>query len=280
MGVGGRADQGLWIKTREVYWDPLNRNLLRVSEVGVITLFGTATVPASAAYRLKGLKIGMQFRAGHQVGPDGQHNGQIEFAAAPKDANYTQAGWVWTALAQSTGANSVTQRLGEVFGSPPGSTWRGYQITPQMFAPYPAPAPGQEADERLYFKIIIRNFQPNVHQGQYQVNDVHVAPTVCILADLDFASHYVLGVAAFTVGFGAGALQFDSEVIAHDVPAGTVNVPLPPVPKAPALGARGRPPKPPRVVPVPRRPKPRPRPGPDPAPLRRRRRSAAKRRKR
>lgn len=228
MGVGGRANQGLWIKTRDVYWDSLTRKLLRISENGVVGEFGGPTVPASQLYRPKGLKIGMQFRAGHQVGPDPQHAGAIAFAAGPKGADYTQPGWIWTPVAQDTG---VTTKLGEVFGAPQGLTWRGYEITAPMFRPYPPPAPGNEADERLYFRVVIRNFSPNVHCGQYQVNDVHVVPTVCILADLDFASHYALGIGAFTVGHLSGALAFDTQVIGIDVPAGQAPAALPKVPR-------------------------------------------------
>ncbi len=283
MGVAGLSDLGLWIKTVDVDWD-LNRDLVRISEVGVIAKFGEVTVPASLSYRPKGLKIGMQFRNSHQVGPAGQ-NSQIEFAAGPKG---TTGGWVWTPVPQHTGANSVTAKLGEVFGAPPGTTWRGYRITSQMFAPYPAPSPGNEADERLYFRVLIRNFSPHIHPpGNYQVNDVHVVPMVCILGDIpSFSGHYALGIGAFTVGHGAGAIQFDSEVIAHDVPIDAAAPVLPPVPGAKRPPADRRPPgrRPPKVT-LPRRPKPPkgprpPRPGPDPGPVRNRRRSPAKRRKR
>src|SRR6185436_12019813 len=128
MGVGGRPDVGLWIKTLDVVWDYNNRDLTRFSEVGVINVFGPNTVNAQI-YRTDGLHIGMQYRTAHKVGPDASHDGQIDFAVAQKGADYTQAGWVWTPVAQNTGANSVTKRLGEVFSSPGGTVWRGYVLT-------------------------------------------------------------------------------------------------------------------------------------------------------
>lgn len=288
MGVGGRADQGLWITTRAVYWDPLTRDLTRISEVGVIAQFGTTTVAvASQRYRTDGLDIGMQFRAGHQVGTvaGGQANGQIEFAVAMKelvDLTTLQ----WTPLAQHVTVPGpalvpgVTETLRNAFSTPAGSTWRGYRITPQMFAAYPAPPTSQAADERLYFRIVIRNFTPHSVAGQWRVNDVHIVSMVCLLTGLDFATHYVLGIGAFTVGHGAGALQFDSQVIAKDVPQATQPSALPAVPPARRIQRPDRQ-RPPRTVPTPpvaRPPRP-PRPGPPP-PVGKRRRTPPKRRKR
>src|SRR5687767_11753326 len=71
MGGAGLGDLGLWIKTVDVKWHPPTRDLVRISEVGVITKFGEVTVPASLSYRPKGLQIGMQFRISHQVGATG-----------------------------------------------------------------------------------------------------------------------------------------------------------------------------------------------------------------
>lgn len=285
MGVGGATTQGLWITTRDVTWAG-NKTLTRISEVGVVFDFGKVTVPASGDYRLKGLHIGMQFRSSHQVGPAGSA-GQIEFAAAPSAANFNAPGWVWTPVPQSTMPTAtlpkpVTTRLDEVFSKAPGCTWRGYEIRPQMFAPYPAPGTvAASADERLYFRVTIRNFNPHINGGQYQKNDVHVVPMVCILADRDFATHYVLGLGGFTVGHAFGSVAFDSEVLTRDAPT---SVPVAPMPIPPATPpkpvvpiARVRKSPPPRPLPRRRRPKP-PRPGP--GPKRGRARPATKRRKR
>jgi hypothetical protein len=286
MGVAGVADIGLWIKTVHVHWEQSDRTLTRVSEVGVISQFGSVTVGASLRYRPKGLKVGMQLRNNHQVGPPG-HDWRIDFAAAPKNADWTTL--VWTPVDEDTSAHGVTAQLGEVFGGLPATRWRGYKSASQMFAPYPVPAPGSEADERLYFRVLLRNFRPHIHeQGgvkEWRVNDVHVVPMVCVLGDIPgFAGHYALGLGAFTVGHGAGAIQFDSQVIAHDAPAAVDPGDLPDIPgpaRRPVKRPQVRRPKvtPPRRPRAPKGPRP-PRPGPDPAPIKSRRRPPPKRRRR
>lgn len=206
MGVGRRQSQGLWITTRSVRYTA--RRLVRVSEVAVIADFGRTPFPVAVVIRQYGLKIGMQYRRSHDVGVT-TSDGSIEFTAAPAGAD--PALLTWYRLNQDTGTNSVTTLVKNVFGST--GNWKGYRIVGNQIPRHDGPNGWAPEEDRLFFRITVRNFTPA------HAKDVHVVPMVCVLDSVpDFVQHYVLGVGAFTVGHAANGLQFDSEVMTYDVP--------------------------------------------------------------
>ncbi|HTO12907.1 MAG TPA: hypothetical protein VMQ51_15140 [Candidatus Binatia bacterium] len=204
MGVGGKQPQGLWITTRKVVYDPATSHLTRISEVGVILKFGKTThAQAAPIIRQVGLKIGMLFPSGYQVGAPGNPNRSIEFTAAPTGKAIGALNWI--VLPE---APLVTALLAPVFTG----SGIGYRIDGAQIPDNPGNPPSWgNAKDRLYFRIVVRNFTP-VHPM-----DVQVVPMVCTL-DLfpDFLQHYVLGVGALTVGHDANGLEFDSEVIMRE----------------------------------------------------------------
>ena len=206
MGVGGKQPQGLWITTRDVHYDAGAHDLTRISEVGVITQFGYSTFAASApVIRQFGLKIGILFEQGAQVGKPGNPNNSIEFTAAATGANLATLTWI--VLQQDA---TVTNQVSQVFT---GNNAKGYKILGQQIPDNTAGSnPWTNAQDRLFFRIVVRNFGPK------HVKDVHVVPMVCTLASIpDFQQHYVLGVGAFSVGHSANGLEFDSQIVTRDV---------------------------------------------------------------
>jgi hypothetical protein len=179
------------VTTRHVSYNPATRDLVRTSEVGVLTAFGMQTVPAAAqAIRAQGLKVGMGMKPAHQLQ-------SVEFTAGPTGMPLPPPN-----LVVLNHVPAIGTLLQNVFGND--LQWRGFRIPGNQIPPNTWPA----ADDRLYFVITLRNFQIQ------HPRDLHTVPVVAVLDSFpDFTQHYALGLAVFTVGQGQGGVEFDTQVL-------------------------------------------------------------------
>lgn len=162
-------------------------SLVRTTEIAIV---GDPGVPeqGAQAIRQSGLKIGIRFRAHHQIV-------SVQYAfgnALPAPAQFKEV----------NEDILVTNACQAVFGKR--EQWFGFKILAADIPPLPYPP----QDDRVYFIVTVDNFIPN-HKL-----DFDEVPVVAVLASFPgFKQHYALGMGIFALGKKKQSIQFDTSVI-------------------------------------------------------------------
>ena len=205
MGVGGSSPHGLSIKTVDMTYDASTHRVTRVSEAGIIIVFGP-NVADHSKIRQDGLKIGFRIRSTHG-------SAQVAFTtgAATSNTQPPPPPAQYTVLSEDP---ATTQELYSIFGvdtcrflfwTRKTERWIGFNIATSQIPPPVSPA----SADRLFFRITLRRLDTS------HVKDCDVVPVVAGFGTDPLQQHYALGVSFYTRGPGASAPTFDAQVLGN-----------------------------------------------------------------